>query len=137
MILAGHGRIEAAKLLKLDRVPCVRLESMTSEQRKRAFILADNKVAANAGWDDDLLAKELKALSEAILDFDIETTGFSIAEIDSTSKASNPKNQGIRATTNCLRSTMLQSVATSATCGSSVGIDWSAATLSIPEWSRR
>ena len=94
MILAGHGRIEAAKLLKLDRVPCVRLESMTSEQRKRAFILADNKVAANAGWDEDLLAEELKALSEAILDFDIETTGFSIAEIDGFIEGFEPEEPG-------------------------------------------
>ena len=66
----------------MDRVPCVRLESLTSEQKKRAFILADNKIALNAGWDDDFLAEEIKALSIADLDFDIEATGFSIAEID-------------------------------------------------------
>ncbi|OWK20916.1 hypothetical protein AJ88_24280 [Mesorhizobium amorphae CCBAU 01583] len=47
-ILAGHGRVEAAKLLKMDRVPCVRLETMTTQQ-KRAFVLADNKLALNAG----------------------------------------------------------------------------------------
>jgi DNA modification methylase len=94
MILAGHGRVEAAKLLGLKRVPCVRLESLTSEQKKRAFILADNKVAANAGWDDDLLAEELKELSIADLDFDIETTGFSIAEIDVIIEGFEPEEPG-------------------------------------------
>ena len=82
MILAGHGRVEAAKPLGLKRVPCVRLETLSSEQKKRAFILADNKIALNAGWDDDFLAGEIKALSVADLDFDIKATGFSIAEID-------------------------------------------------------
>ena len=95
MILAGHGRIEAAKLLKLDRVPCVRLESMTSEQRKRAFILADNKVAANAGWDDDLLAKELKALSDAEFSISISRRPVSrLQKLTGSSKASNPKKPG-------------------------------------------
>ncbi|MBZ0215921.1 MAG: ParB/Srx family N-terminal domain-containing protein, partial [Fimbriimonadaceae bacterium] len=80
-ILAGHGRVEAAKLLGLDRVPCVRLEDMTPEQ-KRAYVLADNKLALNAGWDDELLAEELSALLSVDLDFSIEATGFSIPEID-------------------------------------------------------
>ncbi|MEW9838581.1 site-specific DNA-methyltransferase [Mesorhizobium marinum] len=94
MILAGHGRIEAAKLLELDRVPCVRLDSLTSEQRKRAFILADNKVAANAGWDEELLAEEFKALLDAELDFDVEATGFSIAEIDGYIEGLEPEEAG-------------------------------------------
>ena len=62
MILAGHGRVEAAKLLGMDRLPCVRLESLSSEQKKRAFILSDNKIALNAGWDDDLLAGETQGV---------------------------------------------------------------------------
>ena len=59
MILAGHGRVEAAKLLGMDEVPCVRLERMTPAQ-KRAYVLADNKLALNAGWDEELLAEELQ-----------------------------------------------------------------------------
>jgi ParB-like chromosome segregation protein Spo0J len=55
-ILAGHGRVEAAKLLCLQHVPCLRIENMTKQQ-KRAYVLADNKLALNAGWDEDLLAK--------------------------------------------------------------------------------
>ena len=81
MILAGHGRVAAAKLLGMTRVPCVRLENMTPAQ-KQAYVLADNKLALNAGWDEELLALELKELS--ILDpaFDIGLTGFTIAEVD-------------------------------------------------------
>jgi DNA modification methylase len=79
-ILAGHGRVEAAKLLGRQDVPCIRLEHMTPQQ-KRAYVLADNKLALNAGWDEDLLAEELK---ELLLqdEFTIDVTGFSIAEVD-------------------------------------------------------
>lgn len=79
-ILAGHGRVEAAKLLALQDVPCIRLEHMTPQQ-KRAYVLADNKLALNAGWDDEILAEELK---ELLLqdEFSIDITGFSIAEVD-------------------------------------------------------
>jgi ParB-like chromosome segregation protein Spo0J len=57
-IVAGHGRVAAAKLLDIDAVPVVRLSHL-SEAEKRAYILADNKLAARAGWDRDLLAIEL------------------------------------------------------------------------------
>ena len=80
-ILAGHGRVVAAQLLKLDRVPCVRLSSMSDVER-RAYVLADNKLALNAGWDEEILAGELKGLLEAVPSFDIAVTGFSIAEVD-------------------------------------------------------
>jgi len=80
-ILAGHGRVEAAKQLKLETVPCLRQDQMTEDQ-KRAYVLADNKLAQNAGWDEDLLAIELGALHELDLDFSVEITGFTIAEID-------------------------------------------------------
>ena len=73
-ILAGHGRVEAAKLLDMEEVPCVRLSSMTPQQ-KRAYVIADNKLALNAGWDEELLAEELKALTEADVSFDVELTG--------------------------------------------------------------
>ncbi|MEQ1523070.1 MAG: DNA methyltransferase [Aestuariivirga sp.] len=81
VILAGHGRLAAAKTLGIEQVPCVRLEGMTADQ-KRAYVLADNKLALNAGWDEDLLALELQGLMEIDLDFDLGITGFSIAEID-------------------------------------------------------
>ena len=81
-ILAGHGRVAAAQLLGMDTVPCVRLDDMTLQQ-KRAYVLADNKLALNAGWDEEILAEEIKALVSLDLDFDISVTGFEIAEIDS------------------------------------------------------
>lgn len=81
MILAGHGRVEAARQLGMDRVPCVRLETMTAAQ-KRAYVIADNKLALNAGWDDELLALELKELVSLDAGFDIGVTGFTIAETD-------------------------------------------------------
>ena len=81
-ILAGHGRVEAAKLLSMATVPCLRIEHMTKQQ-KRAYVLADNKLALNAGWDEELLAEELQAiLLDENLSFDIGITGFSIAEVD-------------------------------------------------------
>ena len=80
-IIAGHGRVAAAKKLGLDTVPCVRLEHL-SEAEKRAYILADNKLAEKAGWDRDILAIELQHLADLDLDFDITATGFEMAEID-------------------------------------------------------
>jgi DNA modification methylase len=81
LILAGHGRLEAARFLNLSTVPVIRLHQMT-EAQKRAYILADNKLAENAGWNNDLLAIELQYLSEIDLDFDVLLTGFETGEID-------------------------------------------------------
>ncbi|APO87248.1 DNA methyltransferase [Marivivens sp. JLT3646] len=81
-ILAGHARVEAAKSIGIERVPCVCLDHMTPEQ-KRAYVLADNKLALNAGWDEVILAEELEALLEFDLDFDVTITGFEMPEIDS------------------------------------------------------
>jgi DNA modification methylase len=81
-ILAGHGRVAAAKLLELTEVPCVRLEHMTQVQ-KRAYVLADNKLALNAGWDEEFLAEELEAILGGDAGFDVSITGFSLAEVDS------------------------------------------------------
>lgn len=72
-IIAGHGRLAAAQKLKLDSVPCIRVEHLT-ETQKRAYILADNKLALNAGWDTDLLKVELATLQEE--DFDVLLAGF-------------------------------------------------------------
>ena len=80
-VIAGHGRLEAARLLGLDTVPTISLSEMT-EAQKRAYIIADNKLAENAGWDDGLLRIELAALEALDLDFGLETIGFEIAEID-------------------------------------------------------
>src|SRR5262245_34890584 len=78
-IIAGHGRVEAAKLLGIEAVPTCRLSHL-SEADKRAYILADNKLAEKAGWDRELLAIELQGLID--LDVDVELTGFEMAEID-------------------------------------------------------
>ena len=90
-ILAGHGRVEAAKLLGWQNVPCLRIEHMTKQQ-KRAYVLADNKLALNAGWDEELLAEELQQLLLSDeLSFDIGITGFSIAEVDSLIEGKTPE----------------------------------------------
>jgi DNA modification methylase len=78
-IIAGHGRVEAAKLLGIDAVPTCRL-SHFSDADKRAYILADNRLAEKAGWDKELLAIELQGLLD--LDFEVELTGFEMPEID-------------------------------------------------------
>jgi len=78
-IIAGHGRVEAAKLLGMSKVPTIALSHL-SEAERRAYVLADNKLALNAGWDSEILAIELQALVD--LEFDLELTGFSLAEVD-------------------------------------------------------
>ena len=80
-IIAGHGRVEAAKSLGLETVPCVRLDHLDDAQ-KRAYILADNKLAEKAGWDPEILKIELQHLTSLDLDFDVTITGFEMAEID-------------------------------------------------------
>jgi ParB-like chromosome segregation protein Spo0J len=77
-ILAGHGRLLAAKRLGLDEVPVIRLDHL-SEAQKRAYILADNQLALLAGWDEELLAFELGELQS--LAFDLELTGFGTNEL--------------------------------------------------------
>ena len=93
-ILAGHGRVEAAKMMGLHEVPCLRIEHMSPAQ-KRAYVIADNKLALNAGWDDDILAEELNALLDIPdLDFDIGVIGFETAEIDSLIEGLKPEETG-------------------------------------------
>lgn len=67
-IIAGHGRLAAAKILKMDEVPTIELKGL-SEAQKRAYVIADNKLALNAGWDEELLKLELIALDEANFDY--------------------------------------------------------------------
>lgn len=78
-IIAGHGRVEAARVLGMETVPTVALSHLDATER-RAYVLADNKLALNAGWDQEILALELQGLLD--LDFDLSVTGFSVAEID-------------------------------------------------------
>lgn len=93
-IVAGHGRVKAAESLGLATVPCLRFEHMT-EDEKRAYVLADNKLALNAGWDEDLLAEELGALLESPdLTFDIGVIGFAVSEIDTLLEAPTPEEPG-------------------------------------------
>jgi ParB-like chromosome segregation protein Spo0J len=80
VIIAGHGRVEAAKQLGITAVPCLRISHL-SDAEKRAYVLADNRLAELAGWDREILAIELQALVE-IGEVDVEITGFATPEID-------------------------------------------------------
>ncbi len=81
MIVAGHGRWDAAAELGMDLVPTIRLSGLTKDQI-RAYILADNQLALKAGWEKSILAIELQHLLRADLDFDVTITGFEVPEID-------------------------------------------------------
>src|SRR6516164_2270955 len=78
-IIAGHGRVAAAKLLGLAAVPTIKLSHLTEAQR-RAYVIADNRLAEKAGWDREILAVELQGLID--LDFDVTMIGFETPEID-------------------------------------------------------
>jgi ParB-like chromosome segregation protein Spo0J len=78
-IIAGHGRVMAAEIAGLDKIPVIRIEHLSEEQVK-AFVIADNKIALNAGWDFEKLSSELSDLAEA--GFDLELTGFDEQELD-------------------------------------------------------
>ena len=79
VIIAGHGRLMAAQQLGLDTVPVIVLHHLTESQR-RALVIADNKIAENAGWNDELLKLELEELGD--LGFDLDVIGFSDEELD-------------------------------------------------------
>jgi DNA modification methylase len=81
MIVAGHGRVAAAKRIGMAEVPALRIEHL-SDDEKRAYVLADNQLAARAGWDPDILAIELQHLIEVDVEFDVTATGFEMPEID-------------------------------------------------------
>jgi DNA modification methylase len=78
-IIAGHGRLMAARKLKMDKVPVIELSGMTDAQKK-AYVIADNRLALNAGWDNAMLTIELKDLEDE--GFDLSLTGFDDAELD-------------------------------------------------------
>ena len=95
ILIAGQGRLEAAQQLGLEVAPAIRLAHLSAPQ-KRALMLADNKLALNAGWDEELLAEELKSLLDVgnNLGFDVDVTGFSIAEIDLLVEGTAPEEPG-------------------------------------------
>lgn len=78
-IIAGHGRVLGAKKLGIESVPCIRLEGLT-EAQKKAYIIADNKIALNSGWNEDILKMEILDLKDE--DFKIGLLGFSDSELD-------------------------------------------------------
>ncbi len=80
-VIAGHGRIHAARLLGLKELPTIRIEHLTDLQI-RAFAIADNKLTENSSWDETLLGQQLKALADVELDFSLDATGFEMGEID-------------------------------------------------------
>jgi DNA modification methylase len=80
-VIAGHGRLLAARRLGWNTVPAIRLSHLTESQRM-AFLIADNKLTENGSWDERMLGEQLKILSELELDFDLETIGFEVPEID-------------------------------------------------------
>jgi ParB-like chromosome segregation protein Spo0J len=86
-IIAGHGRVMAARKLGLTEVPCIRLGHLT-ETQKRAYIIADNKLALNSGWDEEMLGLELADLREA--DFDLDLVGFDAGEIEAALNPAEP-----------------------------------------------
>ena len=81
VIIAGHGRVAAARAIGLETVPTVCLDGLSAAEI-RAYVIADNRLAENAGWDREILAIELQNLAELDLDFDVTITGFEMAEID-------------------------------------------------------
>lgn len=80
-VIAGHGRLAGAEFLGLDQIPVIRISDMTTVQ-KRAYVIADNRLAEVAEWDEDVLAMEIEDLINLNLDFDVTTVGFDMPEID-------------------------------------------------------
>lgn len=78
-IIAGHGRVLAARKLELTSIPCIRLGHLT-ETQKRAYVLADNRIALNSGWDEEMLKLELADLKET--EIDLEILGFSLNDLE-------------------------------------------------------
>jgi hypothetical protein len=89
-ILAGHGRVEAAKLLGMSTVPVLRIDHL-NEAERRAYIIADNRLAEKAGWDKEILEIELQSL--VTLGFEVELTGFEVPEVDLILDAAAEKEQ--------------------------------------------
>ncbi len=91
-IIAGHGRVRAAQKLNLDELPCIVLKDL-SEAQKKAYIIADNKLALNSGWNEDLLKIEIEELQG--MDFDIDLLGFDSTELDDILSLADSDNEGL------------------------------------------
>ena len=91
VIIAGHGRLLAAQRMGLTEVPVIRLPHLTETQRK-ALVIADNKIALNAGWDEEMLALEMKELGD--LDFNLDILGFSDDELKELDAFGEPEPEG-------------------------------------------
>ena len=100
MLLAGEGRLHAARLLNLRSIPAIIMEGLT-DAKKRALLLADNRIAQSGGWDRERLASELASLPELLVedDLDISITGFEPAEIDAL--LADFEDDGIRSRRRC------------------------------------
>ena len=90
-VIAGHGRIMAARKLGIAEIPSIVLTGLTKAQQQ-ALVLADNKLALNSGWDEEMLKAELESLQE--VDFDLGTIGFSEIELDEIFNGEEPDDEG-------------------------------------------
>lgn len=90
VLIAGHGRLSAARALKMEKVPCIRLTGLSEAQRK-ALRIADNQLALNAGWDEELLKIELVELQD--MDFDLDLVGFSLDEVEAILTGESPAQE--------------------------------------------
>lgn len=88
VVIAGHGRLAAAQKLKMLEVPCIRLSHLTDAQR-RAYVIADNRLALDAGWDEEILREELNLLMEEA-SVEISATGFDRKELDALLQEADP-----------------------------------------------
>jgi ParB-like chromosome segregation protein Spo0J len=128
-MITGHGRLLAGRQLGIAEVPTVPVDHLTLDQI-RAFRIADNRLTENATWDDRLLGEQLRDLSLAGLDFDIEVTGFEMAEIDlRISSLDGAPEQG-NDPADVVPEVLPGRSATSAICGSSIATACSAVTPS-------
>ena len=91
-IIAGHGRLQAAYKLNLDTIPCIVINNLSAAQKK-AYVIADNKLPLNAGWDFDLLKVEIEDLQS--LDFDVDLLGFNGDELDDIFNTGTEGNEGL------------------------------------------
>jgi DNA modification methylase len=92
-VIAGHGRLAAAMLLKLERVPIIRIEHL-SDAQIRAYMITDNRLTDISVWDNKLLTQQFRTLAEVELDFSLEITGFEMAEIDMMIEDVSPAPEG-------------------------------------------
>jgi hypothetical protein len=103
-IIAGHGRLKAAQQLGYETVPTIELGNMTDEQR-RAYIIADNKLALNAGWDTEMLAFEIESLQDA--GYDLGLTGFNADELKALNFTDSDVDEDFKEPTDESRNTLL------------------------------